>query len=164
MAFGIKVTTNTLQLRLQLSQFGLLFRVLLFKNSILCLELLDLDLLLIGHPYELLEHLSILALQVSDPLLRAIVPPAQLHAQLLKFLILERVSDLGGDLCLAAGLQALVALLVQGLVQEEKLAREFSVLVQDDLLEFHVLRELFGMLVTLRHHHLFQMADLLLRL
>ena len=74
--------------------------------------------------------------------------------------VLKGFVDLIPYLGLATGLEALIAFFVECLVEEQKLAGELSVLMQYDLLELHILRNLLGVAVPLGHHQLFKVADL----
>jgi hypothetical protein len=74
--------------------------------------------------------------------------------------VLKGFVNLVPYLGLAAGLEALVAFFVECLVEEQNLAGKFPILMQDDLLELHILGNLLGVAVPLGHHQLFKVADL----
>lgn len=76
------------------------------------------------------------------------------------FFVFKGFIDLVPNLGLAAGLKTLVSFFVESLIEEQKLSGELPILMQDDLLEFHVLGNLLRVAVTLGHHQLFKVADL----
>jgi hypothetical protein len=89
----------------------------------------DLNLLLIGDSQEFFEYFGVLALEVGDAPLSGLVALPLIHELLCVLFVLKGFVDLVPYLGLAAGLEALISFFVECLIQEQKLAGEFSILM-----------------------------------